>query len=341
MKVLYIYSGKRKRRFDGKIGRDYPDTQFYGLNHLSKFGINANYREMPDFGFFRLKHFLSFFLTRGYDIVFGSSLLYALFWKKIFDSHAKFVILNIGLTRVLASNRNNPFKLKIILWLLKSVTTVVCLSNNQRKYLEEQFNFLQDKVFFVPLGVDVKYYQPIYEGRKNYILSVGRDNGRDYKTVIETAILIPNKEFHIVCSRRNLENINDIPKNIKIFYDLPFPELNRKYQEAEILLLITHNDSFGDGADCSGQTVLLDAMANGLPIIVSRKDYLTDYIRDKKEAIFVDFYNPSKIKIAIESLLNNHKFKREIAVRARQRVEGEFSTEKMAERLSDIFRSLS
>ena len=341
MRVLYIYSGLRKDKFKGEISVDYPDTQFYGLNHLDKFGINADYKEPRGFGFFRLKHFLSFFLTRGYDIVFGSSLLYALFWKKIFVSHAKFVILNIGLTRALASNRNNPFKLKIILWLLKSAIIVVCLSNNQKKYLEERFSFSQDKVFFVPLGVDIKYYQPIYEGRKNYILSVGRDNGRDYKTIIETAILMPEREFQIVCSRRNLEGINNIPKNVKIFYDLPFSELNRKYQEAEILLLITHNDSFGDGADCSGQTVLLDAMANGLPIIVSRKEYLTDYVIDGKEAIFVDFYNPNKIKIAIESLLNNHRFRKEIAIRARQRVEVEFSTKKMAERLSDIFKNLS
>jgi len=340
MKILYLYSGTRKDKFKGKIGVDYPDTQFYGLNHLGKFDIEAEFKEPKKSLGFRLRHFLMYFTARKYDVVFGPSLLYMALWKKFIPTKTKFVLLNISLGRTIVANRNKFLKRKLIFWLLEGMDAVVCLTSFQKEYLEKSAPFLKDKIYPVPLGVDTNYYKPVYKDRKNYILSVGRDNGRDYKTIIETAVLMPEIEFQIVCSRRNLENIDDIPKNVKIFYDLPFLELNRKYQEAKILLLITHNDSFVDGADCSGQTVLLDAMANGLPIIVSRKEYLTDYVIDKKEAIFVDFYNSSKIKTAIESLWNNYEFKREIAVRARQKVEIEFFTEKMAERLSYIFKNL-
>lgn len=347
--VLYLYSGARKDKFKGKIGIDYPDTQFYGLNHLNKFGIFAEYKEWSDISTsrflsavlsFRIKHLLLYYFTGGRDVVFGSSLLYMMIFKKLFRKRTKFVMLNIGIMRTLKANKKSKIKYALMKWLLKELDGVVCLARCQKEYLENEYSFLMGKVFFVPLGVDTDYYQPEYKNRKDYILSAGRDNGRDYKTVIETARLMPEREFHIVCSKRNLEGVNTIPKNVKIFYDMPSPELHKKYREAKMLLLITHDDLFRDGADCSGQTVLLDAMASGLPVIASRKKYLADYAEDQKEAVFVDFYDCANIKVAVESLLDNKGFRRNIAMRARQRVENEFSTEKMAKGLSGIFLSL-
>ncbi|MEK7505351.1 MAG: glycosyltransferase family 4 protein [Patescibacteria group bacterium] len=348
-KILYLYSGSRKNKFQGQIGLDYPDTQFYGLNYLKKFDLEAEYKEWQDFAKqkfwhtkigFRIRHLLLFFFTRGYDLVFGSSILYMMVFKKIFKTRRKFVLFNIGLQRTLTANKKNQFKYALISSLLKELDGVVCLANFQREQLESVYPFLRGKVSFVPLGVDTQFYQPGYEGRGEYILSVGRDNGRDYKTVMEVVRKLPEREFHIVCSKRNLENIGEIPKNVKVFYDLSPSELHKKYQEAILLLLLTHQDSFLDGADCSGQTVLLDAMANGLPVIISRKKYLGDYVTDGKEAILVDCYNATQTALAINSLLEDGEGRHRLALSARKRAELEFSTEKMAEGLSGVFRSL-
>ena len=338
MKILYLYSGIRKDKFRGAIGIDYPDTQFYGLNHLSKFGIDAEYKEPRKLPGFRLRHFLMYFASRKYDIVFGPSIFYMMLWRKIFPAKAKFVLLNINLTRTLAANKGN-FRLRIIRWLLKEIDAVVCLTNVQKEYLERYMPFLKGKLYFAPFGVDINYHKPVYGGRKKYILSAGRDNGRDYKTVIETARLMPNEEFHIVASRRNLIGIKEIPNNVRIFFDLSPKEVYGKYREAGILLLITHDDAFQDGSDCSGQTVLVEAMASGLPIIVSRKRYLRDYISDGKEALFVDFYKPVKIAEKIK-FFNNTNIGLKLAKSARERAERDFSTKKMAEKLSKIFKSL-
>ena len=255
---------------------------------------------------------------------------------KIFKPCAKFVLLNIGITRTISANQNKKMKLRIISWLMKELDAVVCLSHTQKDYLEKNYPFLKGKVFFVPLGVDINYYQPKYEGRKDYILSAGRDNGRDYKTVIEVARLMPEKEFQIVCSRRNLKGISDTPKNVKIFYDLTFSELHKKYQEASMLLLLTHDDSFQDGADCSGQTVLLDAMANGLPLIASRKKYLEDYAEDGKDILLVPFYNPDGVIKKIK-IFGDRDVRLWFAKNARNKLEKFFSTEKMAQNLAEVF----
>lgn len=345
MKVLYIYSGSRKGKFSGVLGKDYPDAQFYGLNHLHKFGIVAEYKEFDDLTGsklfkkilgFRMKHFLLHFFTRRYDVVFGPSLLYMLFLKKMFRTKTKFVLLNISLTRTVAANKKNILRSHILRWLLKEVDAIVCLSTSQKEYLENSFDFLRGKVFFVPLGTDVNYYQPVYSGRKDYLLSVGRDNGRDYQTVVEAARLLPEYEFQIVCSKRNVSEISNIPKNVKVLHDLTPSELVLKYREANMLLLITHDDTHQDGSDCSGQTVLLDAMASGLPVVASRKVYLNDYVTDGKEVLFVDFYSPNDIIQKVRELQDS-TFNCVLSKAARLVVEKRFSTEKMAEGLSAVF----
>ncbi len=348
MKVLYLFSGKRKEVFKGNINVDYPDTQFYGLNHLKKLGIDAEYKEIDDLiknktilkmlGF-RTRHLLTFFLTGGYDVVFGASILFMMVFKKVFKMKRKFVMLDIGMKIILPNNKKSV-KFKIISSLIKELDGLICLSNMQKDFAIINFPFLKNKIYFVPLGVDVKYYKPIFSGRKNFILSAGRDNGRDYKTVMEAAKKMPNENFQIVCSKRNLVDVNDIPDNVKIFFDIPITELNKKYKEAKMLLLITHSDEFSDASDCSGQTVLLDAMAAGLPVIASKKKYLLDYAKDKTDVLTVDFYNSDEIVKKISFLNKNNEYKDRLVKNARKTIEKNFSTEMMGYRISKIFKKI-
>lgn len=348
MKILYLYSGTRKGKFEGKIHIDYPDTQYLGLNHLSEFGIHAEHKEFSDFvkspfwnkilGF-RIKHFLLYFFTKEYDIVFGSSILYMMILKKVFRSKAKFVLLNISLSRTIAVNKNNFLKSSVILSAIKELDAVVCLSNVQKEHLEKEVPSLKGKVFFVPLGVDIDYYHPVFVDRKNYILSVGRDNGRDYGTIIKVAEALPEEEFEIVCHPRNVAHISKFPKNVTVFYNLSPAEVSKKYLEAKLLLLTTHDDTYKDGADCSGQTVILDAMASGLPVIATRKKYLGDYVVSEKEIAVAECYDVQDICRQI-SFLSVPEKREEMARVARKTTEHLFSTEKMAKNLALVFAEI-
>lgn len=348
MKVLYLFSGTRKDKFKGEPGVDYPDTQWYGLNHLADFGVTADTKEFSDLvkskwlarllGF-RLRHLCLFFVTKEYDVIFGASLLYMLLLKKIFRHKAKFVLFNMSLTRTLSANKNKPIKLKLLRWLLRELAGIVCLSRVQQNFLESQLPFLREKIFFVPLGVDVRFYRPNFGPRENYILSAGRDNGRDYKTVIKAAKRMPDQKFEIVCSPRNIEGIDAIPSNVIITYDIPIVELYKKYQQAKLMLLITHGDDFLDGSDCSGQTVLLDALANGVPLIATKKAYLKDYVESEKDILAVAPYDYDDIIRQIR--VCEDAGKRETLARSgRMRIEQENSTVAMAGHLARIFTLL-
>jgi glycosyltransferase involved in cell wall biosynthesis len=106
-----------------------------------------------------------------------------------------------------------------------------------------------------------------------------------------------------------------------------------------MLLLITHSDQYTDSSDCSGQTVLLDAMSSALPIVATRKIYLDDYVREREEILKVNFYDVDdvidKIKMLNDSILADH-----LAKAARNRVVENFTSRKMAENLSKIFKQL-
>jgi glycosyltransferase involved in cell wall biosynthesis len=345
MKLLYLFSGTRKGKMDGAPSIDFPDTQLYGLNHMGKFGIDAGTIEWTDIvksswlqkiiGF-RLRHFLLFFASRKYDVVFGSSLLYMMILKKFFRTNTKYVLFNLGINRTIASHQKHPIRLQVISSLLAEFSAIVCLSENQKKYIEEKMPFLVGKVFSVHLGVDTVYYEPVLNGRNQTILSVGRDNGRDYKTVIAAAKLLPDRQFEIVCSRRNLVDIGPLPDNVNVIYDLPLAGLREKYRTAGLLLLVTHPDNWLDGSDCSGQTVLLDAMANGIPVIATRKAYLNEYVRDRIDVTVVDCYSPQELVEAIKEL-DNSQISLGLAENARKRAEMEYPTKQMAKKLSEIF----
>ncbi len=353
MRVLYLYSGKRKgkRYGKGKMSVDYPDTQFYGLNHLKKYGLKADYREFEDvypswlgkFLSFRLRHFLMFFATKGYDLVFGSSLIYLLPWRIIFRTKTKFVLLNIYLNRLLTANKKNFFKFYFIKFLIRKLDAVICLANIQRKYLIENYGFSQEKIFFVPLGADIYFHQYTPdEKRDDFILSAGSDDGRDYQTVLKVAKICPDLKFIIVCGQKNMAKIDkgEIPENIEIQYYISSKELRNLYQRARIFLLVTYPDGYTQGADCSGQTVLLDALASGLPIIANKKAYLTDYVENNKEIVITESNSPQILKEKIELLLGNRELRKKLAQAGRSEVENNFSSQHMAKRLADCFRTI-
>jgi len=345
MKVLYIFAGERKVQPNKTICVDFPDSDFYGLNYLKNFGINAEFREPNKilrslFGF-RISHILMYFRTFGYDLVFGPAILYLMILRKIWPNRkTKFVLLNISLGRTVAI-----YKEKKLLWfikfLLEDVDHCVCLSKFQEDFLLENVPVLKGKTSVICLGVDTKFYKNIEKIRNGPILSVGKDDGRDYKTVFEVAKLLPEETFEVICHPRNIKKLGKIPSNVSLKFMAPITELKEKYQSAKALLLTTHNDNFNEGADCSGQTVLLEAMASGMPIIASRKKYISEYVGGQESAILVDFYDSRQIAEKIILLKQNDQMASTLSRNACEKVNKNFSTEKMAENLANLFKELN
>ena len=97
------------------------------------------------------------------------------------------------------------------------------------------------------------------------VLAVGRDMARDYSTFAGALDGLDARAI-IVASERNLTDVK-LPDNVELRLDVSYPGSFRElYTGAACVVLPTRREGYHYGADCSGQTVLLDAMAMGRPV---------------------------------------------------------------------------
>lgn len=344
MRVLYLYPGDRTGKYD-RVG-DFPDTGAYGLTRLSQEGIEAHVRHVKEmvplsllrFVPFALRHILSFFLISSKDdVVIGPSLLLTTMPLLFFKKKAKFVLLNFSVNRQLVVHTSG-WRRKILEWQLQKMDLVISLSHAQDTELVRACPFLKEKTTVIPLGVDAQFFTPVFEGREEFILSGGRDDGRDYATLALVARRLPERRFVVFCSKRNLEGI-DMPENVEVHFNVPIKELRTLYQTAHCLLLLTHPDGYTEGSDCSGQTVLLDALASGLPVIATKKAYMSDYVEDGKHISLVEPYAADEVVEAVNEF-DDHLLHERLARAARLQVEDHLNSAVFTRSLAASLRAL-
>ncbi len=345
--VLYLFSGSRSAYKNSP--ERLPDTQLFGCNHLEKFGINTSIKELTDIPGgqlvskiigFRLRHMLLYFLTTRFAIVFGPSLVYQMPLKVLLGSRAKYILLNINLNSMLAKWKEHPLFFKALKFYVQRLDGIVCLSQYQANELVSLYGLPESMLTFIPLGVDASYYmEDAGVAREDIILSVGRDKGRDYSTLIDAARQLPQYQFIIVCSRRNLNGISEIPSNVSIRLDMSSNELTKLYHRAVLSVLPTIPEEDVLGMDCSGQTVLLDLMACGVPVVATQRSYIKDYARSGAEIVTVPPRNAEKLKSVIDELMQSPLRRAELSAAAQARVSEEFTTVRMAQRLAGYFET--
>jgi glycosyltransferase involved in cell wall biosynthesis len=177
-----------------------------------------------------------------------------------------------------------------------------------------------------------------FKSAKPFILSVGKDMGRDYETLV-SAVRDLSVEVRIVALPRNVSQVKNISSNVKILGFVPFPKLVELYKEALFVVLPTKNESHLDASDCSGQYVLLDAMSLGKAIIASERVTLQDYFSNGKEGIVIPGENPDSLNKAIQELLTDASMRKQFGLRSEE-CGANFTTKRLAKNLSEVFRKV-
>src|SRR6185369_4724839 len=109
------------------------------------------------------------------------------------------------------------------------------------------------------------------------VVSVGRDLGRDYETLTIAATHSPY-QFHVVAEPKNFPHgIPQLP-NMVVQYHLPLIEIRTLYARAQVVIVISKDVATTEGTDCSGQTVILDALAAGKAVIATERTWIKDYL---------------------------------------------------------------
>lgn len=196
--------------------------------------------------------------------------------------------------------------------LLSSVYKFVCSSKNEITYYPKVFKMDEKRFAFIPFHTSEKFLEINESISGLNILSAGRSY-RDYGTLLR-AVEKCDTELLIVGGEGSVEKYYTANK-VKVLENIPQEELKRKMAQAAFIIL-----PLEDREISIGQSILLQAMAMGKAVIVTRTAGTKDYIENGLTGIFVNPKDSEGISKAINILLYDEQYRRALGVSAKEAV---------------------
>lgn len=185
-------------------------------------------------------------------------------------------------------NTKNRFilflKRKFLNMIVSLVDNIVFLGEGEYEHASEKFKKLNSKFVFFPFCVDYKFWktEKIDFKLKKGILFVGNDGKRDFMKLLDIAKAFPEINFTVVTSMIKKEEIKT--KNIRLieghwnFNILSDGDLKKLYNEARLTIIPLH-----ESLQPSGQSVALQSMSVGTPVVISKTEGFWDKSKFKNE----------------------------------------------------------
>ncbi len=151
---------------------------------------------------------------------------------------------------------------------LRRVTTIVAYSEHEAALLREVVgeDAAAPPVTFVPFGVDTSQFRPLPDVPTDVdVVSVGADPHRDFPLLLRIAARHPELRFRIVGGAVGVRDLGPLPPNVQLEVDIPLTEVRDRLARARLVALPVRANSYSGAT-----TVLLQAMAMGKPVVVSR-----------------------------------------------------------------------
>jgi glycosyltransferase involved in cell wall biosynthesis len=173
----------------------------------------------------------------------------------------------IGLPERLVQLRG-PAAVRLYRGALRRTRAVVSYAESEAAWLRDWLGAGGPQVHFVPFGVDTAAFapEPAREPEVD-VVSVGADPRRDFPLLAEIAARRPELSFRIVAGRDNAGALDPTPPNVAVESDIPLEAVRDRLAGARVVALPVRENSYSGAT-----TVLLQAMALGKPVVVSRTD---------------------------------------------------------------------
>jgi glycosyltransferase involved in cell wall biosynthesis len=186
--------------------------------------------------------------------------------------------------------------------LLREASLVIVYASAQVPLVAGLLSLPSERVRFVPFGVDVDFFQPATPREQHVwdVLSVGTNEGKDFPTLL--AALTFGERCLIVTDALNREKILRCSTAgiLKLDNDVPITRLRELYGSARRQVI-----PLRDVEVSSGQTVFLENLAMGRPVVVSDVSAIRDYVVPGV-AIIVPPGDPAALRDALASKAPPH-----------------------------------
>ena len=334
-KITYVFGFGRKNKLNNE---NYSDEFFYGYKDFLDFGFDAKMIEFDDCKNSKLllldkviKKFLklpsytnnltskeNYKILEESDVVvftmerayLGSYLMFRKITKK--NISQKTTMFVMGFFSKL-SKKPTLFYIqkKLLLKVFRKLDFLIFLGRGEMVEAKKIFPELAHKFYFLPFEVSKRFWEINDEPqlkKRSEILFIGNDGNREYEKVIKIAERVQNVEFTFITEQIDRKNINT--KNVTLINGhwsknvLTDKEMIEHYDNA-ILTIIPLKESLQP----SGQSVTLQSMARGVPVMITKTKGFWDYNNYKnfENIIFIDDDSVENWVFNIKNYLENYE----------------------------------
>lgn len=348
MRILYIYGAPVDETLREITNGELPSDRMFGFIELKKYGYDIGFIDSKPRGFLKnilvklnsrfginIKELRTLRAVRKFDVIvvndrFSTVLTLAcrFFNKKI---------VYIDTLFYLPKNKYNKVLYKIN---LKLISGVVVYSKEQAKLWSKLYNIPIDKFVFIPYSIDVPFYKSdnsVKRTSRPFILSVGRDIARDYRTLVE-AVDGLQVDLKVVSLPYLFKDVNCDHPWLEILEYISYEQLFQLYTEALFVVIPLKKWGIVYPAGIRGLT---EAMALNKGVIVSYSPILEEYAGRGEGVLFFDAENASDLRKKILQLLHNKELLRELEKNVQGVVEEKYNMELFASKFGNYLTGLS
>jgi len=244
------------------------------------------------------------------------------------------VYVAVGLPERLALLRGRRMR-RLYASALARASTVVAYSEHEAEELERWVaaHGERARTAFVPFGVRTDVLVPATRRAELDVVSVGADPHRDYELLVRVAEAMPDRSFRLVAAADRLRSLTRLPRNVSVEVELAFEEMLERLRAARVVALPVRENSYSGAT-----TVLLQAMALGKPVVVSRTQAISNGygLVDGDNCRLVPPGDPETFARALRDVLGDDLRARALGGSARITVERELGWDRYVDRLEEL-----
>jgi colanic acid/amylovoran biosynthesis glycosyltransferase len=234
---------------------------------------------------------------------------------------------------------------------LEAATRLVTISDYNRTFIAELCpGIAADDVSLVRLGLDMDKFRPV--GRRKHtqvcqLLSVGRlEEKKGYEYLIEACAILARRGlgFHCIIvgegvRREKLESLvakYELESQVTLKGALAAADIRRLYQESDVFALACVVASNGDRDGMP--TVLIEAMAMGLPVVTTPVTGIPELVKDDENGFLVPERDVVALADVLATLIADRDLRISMGRKARERVIKDFDSRCIALSLARLFQ---
>lgn len=152
-------------------------------------------------------------------------------------------------------------------WLLSKAETILVFSEEEKNFLQGRFQVPTDRVKWIPYGFSVEYFPKFQDcgKRSGSFLTVGADFQRDVELLKNWSLSNPDERIQCVLSQELVDRLIEVPESWDVQVDIPLEEVYLLLQKTFGVIIPVKSNRY-----TAGTTFLIQALAAGIPTLVSR-----------------------------------------------------------------------